>query len=267
MQLSYIECIYRLKEELFYMKKICINLFTLFMCLTTITFTSCDDDGYDLGKFVVSLATVNPIDEQHGTYYLTMDDGTTLWPAASNVYYRPKNDQRVIVNFTLLSDSLTGYDHYVKINALQEILTKKVVDLTLENEAEIGNDPVKILDLWVGDNYLNIHYGINVGGDQMHTLNLVQNKIDAETEGNAIVLELRHNANDDPQRYGSNGYVAFDLKKFQEGDLESVDFIIKNLDFNEETKEYKITYKYKNVDEHLIHPKAIKDMPDHTIVN
>lgn len=249
------------------MRKNYFSLFILFLFLTSFVFTSCDDDDeYDLGRFTISLATVNPIDEQNGTYYLTLDNGTTLWPAASNAYYKPKNDQRVIVSFTLLSDSLSGYDHFVKINALQEILTKSIIDLTTENEEEIGYDPVKILDLWVGDNYLNIHYGINVGGEQIHTLNLVQNKTNRNSNENEIILELRHNSNGDPQRYGSNGYAAFDLREFKSEGQSSVKFIVKNLDFNDEEKVHNIIYKYNDIANSENIQKNIESTPDNTFV-
>lgn len=140
------------------MRKITFGLIIIFILLAS--FTSCEDDGYDLGAFVVSLATVNPIDENAGTYYLTMDNGTTLFPAVPNAIYKPKVNQRILVNFTLLGDSISGYDHPAKINSIREILTKKVENLTDENEKEIGNNPVDILDLWTGDNYLNIHSDI-----------------------------------------------------------------------------------------------------------
>lgn len=220
---------------------ILLGLFTIF------TFNSCsDDDGYSLDKFIVNLATVNPIDIEQGTYSLTLDDGTTLWPAASNMVYRPKADQRVFLNYTLLSGQTEFYDHYIKVNYIQDILTKKVVDLTPSNEKEIGNDPIKILRLWEGDNYLNIHFGYNVGGGQVkHAINLVKNKLNAQSQaGDKIVLEFRHNANGDPEKYGENSYVAFDLKPFQTEGKTSVDFIIKVKDYDGEAKEYAVTYNY-----------------------
>ncbi len=250
------------------MKKIGFNLIVLFTFFATLVFTSCtDDDDYSLGKFVISLATVNPIDSQTGTYYLTMDDGTTLWPAASDVFYKPKADQRVWINFTLLSDSLSGYDHYIKINYLQDILTKNIVELTDENEEEIGNDPIKILDYWIGDNYLNIHFGYNTGGEKVHTINLVQNTLQSAEEAEAVVLEFRHNKNDDPERYGVKGYAAFDLRPFQAADKGAIDFIIKVKDFDNKEKEYKITYKYDQTEKYLMNNKTITSMPDNVKFN
>lgn len=195
---------------------------------------------------MVEIATVNLIDSDAGIYYLTLDNGETLWPVSSTPYFVPKSNQRAIVNFTLLSDKTGEYDHYARINQIQNILTKSVVDLTAENEEEIGNDPIKILAYWTGDNYLNIRFGYNTAGEETHIVNLVRNKLDeiAVSKDGAIILEFRHNNNNDPERYGANNYAAFDLRPFKIENKNSIEFIIKVLDFDNETKEYPITYKY-----------------------
>lgn len=227
------------------MKTIKYTFVFLVSLLTVFAFNSCDNnDGYNPGDFKLELATVHPLDTISGDYYLTLDDGTTLWPAVRNAYYKPKTNQRVIVDFTLLSDQVGEYDHYARINGIQDILTKKVVNLTSENAEEIGNDPIKILSMWTGDNYLNIFFGYNTGGEKVHVINLVNNKPDNVSADGTITLEFRHNANKDPERYGVKNYAAFDLRSFRTENNDSIKFIIKVLDFGNETKEYPITYKY-----------------------
>lgn len=231
------------------MKKIRYSLIIVISLIAIFTFNSCNDEGYSLGNYRLDIATVNSIGSDSGTFYLTLDNGSTLLPVASDSYYKPQFNKRVIVNYTLLSDQMGEYDHAIKINAIQDILTKEVIDLTSENEKEIGDDPIKILDLWTGDHFLNIHFGYNTGGEKIHTVNLVRNKLDkittTTTPNGAVVLEFRHNANNDPQKYGAKNYAAFDLRPFQTENKDSVNFIIKVFDFNDETKEYPITYKYK----------------------
>ena len=247
----YKQCRTREKEK-FSMKKVKYNFILLLGLFLTINLTSCsDDDGYNLNDFVLSLATVNPIDVEKGTYSLILDDGTTLWPTASNVLYRPKYGQRVLVSYTILSDQIGEYDHYIRVNNIYDILTKKVVDLTAENEKEIGNDPIKLLSMWVGDDYLNIHFGVNVGGGQAkHAINLVQNKLSVDvqnTSDNEITLEFRHNANGDPENYGEKSFVAFDLRPFKKEGKDSVTFVIKVKDYDGEMKTYPITYVFDGI--------------------
>lgn len=228
------------------MKTIRYSLIVVISLIAIFTFNSCNDDGYSLGNYRLDIATVNVIDNESESFFLTLDNGTTLLPVASDAYYKPRFDKRVILNYTLLSDQMGGYDHAIKINAIQDILTKDIIDLTSENEKEIGNDPIKILDLWTGDHFLNIHFGYNTAGEKAHAINLVRNKIEqTPTPSNeTIELEFRHNANGDPQKYGAKNYAAFDLKPFQSENKDSINFIVKVLDFNNETKEYKVTYKY-----------------------
>lgn len=228
-----------------------------------LNFASCSDDGYDLGNFTVSLATVNPIDTETGTYYLTLDNGATLWPAASNVNYSPKANQRVVVNYTLLSDQVGEYDHYVKINGLDEILTKDIINLTPENEEEVGNDLIKILDMWTGDDYLNIHFRINIGGSITHTINLVQNQLEesgSQSEENVIELELRHNANGDTEKYSITNYAAFDLRPFKATGAGSVKLVIKAKESEEDSKTYTVTYNFNGSTAKL--NNNITGMPD-----
>lgn len=230
------------------MKTIRYSLIVIISIISIFTFNSCNnDDGYSLGNYKLDIATVNAIDSASGTFFLKLDNGNTLLPVAFDSYYKPLFNKRVIVNYTLLSDQTGGYDHAIKINAIQDILTKEVIDLTAENEKEIGDDPIKILSIWEGDHFLNIYFGYNTGGEKTHTVNLVRNKLDKITTipNGTIALEFRHNSNNDPQKYGTKNYAAFDLKPFQTANQDSIKFIIKVFDFNNETKEYPITYKYK----------------------
>jgi hypothetical protein len=231
------------------MKKLVLSLIVFFACVTAVTFNSCsDDDGYSLGNFSVDIASVVPLDKEGGSFYLRMDDGTTLMPVNTGLHFEPKDMQRAWVNFTLLSDNQSGYDHLVKINAIQEVLTKEVIDLTSENEEEVGDDPAKILNYWIGDDYLNINFGLNIGGEKTHYINLVRNTLSPaeRDESDTIALEFRHNANGDPQRYGADSYVAFDLRPFQREDKQPVEFTLKVKGYDGETTEYKITYNYNN---------------------
>lgn len=189
------------------MKTIKLLLMMIGVGLSSTLFYSClnDDDSYSLGKFWISTATVVPLNDI--TYYLRMDDGTTLWPAATDMpYYEPKENQRALVNFTILSDSLDGYDHYVKINRIDNYLTKNIAENKgAENDSIYGKDPIQVADIWVGDNYLNIYLKAYFGGVKKHFINLIP------TDEENVDFELRHNAYDDP----SPGYLRGELVAFK----------------------------------------------------
>jgi len=72
------------------------------LLFSLLVFNSClsDDDDYSLGNYWISIATVEPLTDNN--YSLILDDGTKLWPAATNYPgYSPKDDQRALVNYRL----------------------------------------------------------------------------------------------------------------------------------------------------------------------
>lgn len=219
----------RMIKSLLGMMGAAIALLTLPSCLD-------DDDSYSvensysLGDMWVAVATVVP--EGDNTYYLRLDNGNTLWPAASNYPgYKPKADQRAFVNFTILADStgsqLNGYSYFIKVNAIHDILTKPLSpDLGAKNDSVYGTDPVSILDkkdVWVGDGYLNVYFETYWGGKTAHYINLIH----PSDEVNPYAVEFRHNAFDDPQSTKAAGRVAFNLASLPDTEGKTVDLIVR----------------------------------------
>ena len=202
-----------------------------------------DESSYSLGDIYIAIATVIP--EGGDVYYLRLDNGETLWPAATSYpEYIPKNGQRALVNFTILGDStqsnLGGFAYYIKVNAIHDILTKPIApDLEAENDSIYGTDPVEIGsdNIWVGDGYLNVYFLTNWGGKTAHYVNLIQ----PDAENNPYALEFRHNAYDDPAYTSGAGRVAFNLSSLPDTEGETVDLTIKVTTFEGE-KEFKLKY-------------------------
>jgi len=214
-----------MKKKIFMKTAFCIALAA---CLLN----ACDEsEGYSLGDAWYSVATVNPLSED--IYSLTLDDGTTLWPAATDVpWYKPIHRQRALAVYTLLSDEFQGYDHAVKVLDIQNILTKTIAkDLGEENDAEYGNDPVEILNMWIGDGYLNVEFSFGNGGTGIvHYINLLR----TDSVDSPYAFEFRHNAYGDATAYAQKGIVAFDLAEILSGIAEEVELTVKINTFNGE---------------------------------
>lgn len=216
---------------------IIVSLLALISCNTK--------DEFSLGKFRIEIATV--ITEGSGSYSLLLDNGKSLWPAASDVRYMPKNSQRVFVNYTLLSNEYNGYDHLVKINDIWNILTKNIIDLTTENADSIGNDPIGVNGMWIGNHFLNIDFMFNFGGIKPHAINLVHNTTTTNTDEEIIELEFRHNSYESTSKRLIEGLVSFNLKPLQREDADSVIISVKVKEWDKE-KTHKVVYKYNNLD-------------------
>jgi hypothetical protein len=200
---------------------------------------ACDDGGgYSLDNAWYSIATVTPLSDD--TYSLTLDNGTTLWPAATNAPgYRAEHRQRASVVYTILSDAFQGYDHAVKVLDIRNVLTKAPAkDLGEKNEEEYGRDPVEILNMWIGDGYLNIEFGFSSGSmGVIHYVNLVK----MDNAATPYSYEFRHNAYGDHTLYAQKGIVAFDLSDLIPGGDE-IELTVKFNTFEGEV-ERKISFK------------------------
>jgi len=222
------------------MKKMKIFVLIAGMMLMAFTFNSCDDDDdYSLGDIYGSIATVKPLSENSNSYSFILDGGSTLWPATNHVpWYKPNDNQRAIIYYTILSDKFQGYDHAILLRDISNILTKYPAENlgNEENDEKYGIDPVEILDMWIGDGFLNVRFGFNYGGKVKHFINLVQR----EDVNTPYYFEFRHNAYDDTENAGAKGLVAFNLSHLNI--KEEVTLTIKVKTF-EGDKEYPIVYK------------------------
>jgi len=212
-----------------------------------LVYISCSDDSYSLDKYWVNIVTINKIGDN--TYDLTLDSGEKLWIAAPvGLNLNPKYD-RAVINYTILSDKMDGYDHYIKLNGYTEILTKKPVYIESDNKEKqdsIGNDYIKVHSIWEGGGYLNIRFGYNTGGKAAHMLNLLSDKEDLGLNDEIVKLEFRHNQKEDPEYYPITGYVSFDLSPYKEAGKDEITFDISWTDFGGEKKTKTIEYKLSN---------------------
>lgn len=225
------------------MKAINKILSILILSSIILSFSACsDDDGYSNGEFWVEIGTIEPLNENLSGYHIVLDDGAKLWPVNQESLINPQYS-RAQINYTKLSDSYEGYKHMVRVNYVRYILTKNILELTPEINDSIGHDKIKILELWEGDDFINIHFGYNAGGTGiLHSINLVEDKSTVGQDG-VITLEFRHNQNGDPEKYGVTGIVAFNLRPYKIAGQDSVKFKIKVNSFDEQN-EYDFVYKY-----------------------
>ena len=172
---------------------------------------ACDNnDGYSLNDLELAIASVSP---EEANLFLTFRQMGKNYGLHSDIHYRPSANQRVFVNYTILSDKMDGFDHYIKVNDIWNVLTKPVIELTEQNKDSIGNDPVRMNEIWIGDHYLNTGFSFNYNGMKPHAINLVRNKTittEEEEDADLIELEFRHNSYNSTSNSLVNGFACFD---------------------------------------------------------
>lgn len=187
------------------------KLFGFMMIILSMSLTSCsDDDGYSLGKFWMSFGEV--VAPVNATPYILTDDGSVLHIATTEVYnYIFIDGQRVYVNYTILGD-VAPKEFSIRLNRIQNILSKKPVLLSTIDQDSIGDDPIVVVDAWFSaGKYLNIDFKTGFTNPNLkHFINLVQD--DVQVGGEYVDLTLRHNAYGDNPTYRGYGYVSFDIR-------------------------------------------------------
>lgn len=241
------------------MKK--LSLITLLGLIFIVSGCLDDEDGYSLDKMWVGFGIVEQVNSDPVEYRITMDDGDVLVPVATGYsrpwYYLGTNDpdsrlktgDRVLINYTIIGDDGTdGEDigeYYIKVNSVQKVLLKGILDITEENADSIGNDPVIVRKAWVNGNLLNLEIKY-WGRYEVHFINLVKEPGEITEDGLPVELELRHNAHGDLEDIPFAAYVSFNLEDLQVAGLDSVQFRVTAADYEGELYEYEGTYNYGN---------------------
>ena len=174
--------------------------------------TSCSEDEYVIGYMSQPTALVTVRPTEGGSFFLQLDEATTLHP--TNFTRSPYGDKevRALVNYT--DETRHGNRRYVHINWMDSIRTKMPADSRGEdNDSVYGNVPVEIVRDWVTiaeDGYLTLRIRTLWGRPgQTHVVNLLT----GTNPDNPYELELRHDALGDTCGTMGDALIAFDLNR------------------------------------------------------
>lgn len=185
---------------------------SLCLLLSVCSFQSCmDDEEIDYPYQPTALVTVRP--NADSSFYLQLDDATTLHPTNLKTSPYGSKEVRALVNYTDESGG-HGDARSVRINWMDSIRTKEPVqDAGLKNDSLYGNDPIEIVRDWVTiaeDGYLTLRIRTLWGRTgTTHRLNLLT----GGDTSNPYELELRHDAVGDVHGEAGDALIAFNLNK------------------------------------------------------
>ncbi len=203
--------------------------------LSSLLFQYCTNNDNDISIYYPNaLVTVKHADDN--TFYLQLDEKTTLLP--KNVAKSPfgEKEVRALVNFSELDEDSKGYSKAVHINWIDSILTKPTVTYSEDIEIDqiYGTDPVEIVNDWVTiaeDSYLTLRFRTRWGYTQKpHFVNLLT----GVNEENPYEIEFRHNAYGDVWGRPGDALVAFSLKDLPDTNGETVKLKLKWMSFTGE---------------------------------
>jgi hypothetical protein len=190
-------------------------------------FTACsDDDGYSLGEFVLELATVQGTQSD---FTLITDAGKVLFPSVNADWqYEIENGGRIWVNYTILGDgNRSNIDHFVRINDMNQVLTKQIIELTPQNSDSIGNDGLIVDEAWISNHYLNVKFRYEGSPWTVHYINLVKDIKEPTIVDGTPLFKLMHNKNGDIYTHPlMHGFVSIDLRPLQNSESGSFQFMV-----------------------------------------
>ena len=224
--------------------------------LGSTVFYSCLDDDDAYSEFwrdsVQAIVTVKPLSDN--SYYMQLDDSTTLFPTNS---YVPENlkEIRAFVVYKNDEKKTEGYDQSVQLLRMDTLLTKPIApDLGSENDSYYGTDMLALNGgsiwskngVWIEDGYITFDFYIQRGYNDnvKHFLNLVQTN-----SADPYELEFRHNAdgNIDSSLRPSAGLVSFKLDKLPSTEGKTVKLKIKYKSFaSNDYNTVELDYKSKD---------------------
>lgn len=202
-----------------------------------------DEDYYSLGKFWLTLGIVETENTMGYDYLVITDAKDTLIPTVQNFYnFNFEDGQRILINYTILDEyNNLEKTFYTKINSVQEVLLKDIIERTDANSDSLGDDRVNITDIWQSDNFLNIEFEYFGHGYVQHYINLAK---DDTVSSEPFDLHFLHNANDDSNGVLLNGIVSFHLNELQVEGKDSVQYNVTYSNFEGESLTLNGTYRY-----------------------
>jgi hypothetical protein len=206
------------------MKKLCgLILIAIGLAAAPFLLQSCsNDDGYSIGDFAVDWATVRTTGD---TFTLEGDTWGSCWLINLNYgHYQPVDGQRAFITFNPIYDNFQGYDHAIKLESIQDALTKPVEVLTEENSDDYGNDPIQIAkgNIGISGGYVNLVFNQNLPIDPSvkQRISLVADSTAfsddddvAATPDGYLHLQLRYNTEGDTSGFYVPALVSFNLRE------------------------------------------------------
>lgn len=197
-------------------------LLAALLLLGIIILPSClDDDSDDMNlRYPNALVTLKETADE--TFFMQLDDKTTLLPVNITSHPYDSKELRALVNYDEVEEPSQQFDKAVHVNWIDTIRTKPMAPNMGEMNDEVyGADPVEIVNDWVTiaeDGYLTLRFRTLWSYGITHYVNLIS----TNNPDNPYEVEFKHNANGDISGRVGDGLVAFNLDQLPDTEGETV---------------------------------------------
>ena len=192
------------------------------------------------------IGTIVKPDADLDDFTILLDGDETLIPSSTISGNNFEDGERVVAAYEIVEE--LGNDEFkVRLYDLDRILTKDIIQLTEAINDSIGNDPIFVSEdnIWIKNNYLNFIFSY-YGAYAVHRINLVKPYEVTHTDEGKLILEFRHNSNNDFSSVSLSGVVSFDLESLKEDGMDDIDFLVKVKLYDDQTLEWEGSYTFNS---------------------
>jgi hypothetical protein len=206
----------------------------VFFALCTLFFSCEDKKTVDYGYDEYYEEIVTAVSENG----FLLDNGKTLFDTNKETNPYSSGD-RVLLNYTLLHETTSGYDYTVRVNGSSKI---HKTELTLTNREKIDsavNEPVLFESLWLGSHYLNMQCYINYKSEA-HTIGLLTDSL--QIRNDTVRIYFKHDKKNDLPGYSNRLLLSVDLEKALGSPKKEKVLLLNINSFNYGEKIYELKY-------------------------
>lgn len=174
--------------------------------------TACGEDEYYYPPVKFEFVTV--VAGEDGRIQTLITDKWESLPVSEDLTgstLQSEETRRLLSNYETISE---GANATARIYSLQSLVTPP--PLPADNKAYedgIKTDPVDVVSIWMGRNYLNMILNLKVSQGKGHVFGIVEDTSELASKG-IVTLLLYHNANEDKGFFDRRAYISVPLLKY-----------------------------------------------------
>ena len=175
------------------------------------------------------------------SFLIETDGGKILKPLQFPVNYEIVDGTRILAGYVIVNTVADqNHDYTVRIDFIQNVLTKNIVHANQTVRDTLANDPIQIMNVWIGNNFLNVDF-VFEGNNQPHFFNLVLDPLKQDTPGH-IALDFHHDANQDAPIRQFRGLASFRIQELQVAGSDSINILFRARDTQFQPR--RLVYRY-----------------------
>jgi hypothetical protein len=212
-----------------------IMKYLIVLSTISIFLISCENDKVDYGydKYYEEIVTAM------GKNVFLLDDGKKILSTNENEKLNLQSGDRVLIHYTLLPETESGYDQVVRLNGASKIPQGKLKLVSEKDIKAAVKEPVHLESAWLGSHYLNLQMYMN-RYSEAHTIGLLADS--TQLSNDTLRIYFEHNPNNDSAGYPVHFFLSFDLENVL-GKPENTKNIAVNINTdNYGTKIYELKY-------------------------